>query len=239
MTYVTIGFGVLLVVVMALLAWGGRRQSGGIILPVTPVDGSGVGEDQESRLSVVGITPETVKLAVGTLSRPAAYRRTQVVETFWSGGSGTSATQVYVSGGRTRLDTDLPDGSVRRTLVVEDAAYVWYDDETEWERLQSASFTADAAGRMLTYETVRDLPAGTIAQADYRELDGGGCVYVETLPDEEGYVDRYWVSAADGLLAKAERLYRGTLIYRFTASGLEVAAQEEELFRLPDGTQPS
>ncbi|MBD5161876.1 MAG: hypothetical protein HDT14_07680 [Oscillibacter sp.] len=240
MTYVTMGFGVLLVVVMVLLAWGGRRQSGGIVLPESLSDSAGMeGNGQDSQLDRIEITPETVRSAIGALPRPAAYRRAQTVETFWSGGSGQSVTQVYVSGSRTRLDAALPDGSVRHTLIEaareRTLAGVWYDDETDWVELESDELTADQAGRMLSYETVRDLPVDAIAQADYREAFGASCIYVETRPDEDGYQDRYWVNAHNGLLMEAERLWKDEVIYRFSAGEPEIAPQEESLFRLPDG----
>lgn len=242
MTYFTIGFGLLLlVVVLLLLAWGGRRAPGGIVLPQAQTDSAGMEDDgSESRLNVVSITPETVRPAINTLSRPAAYSRVQTVETFWSGGSGQSLSQVYVSGGRTRLDTQLADGGVRHMLVEADpdggsVAGVWYDDGTDWRLLRSPDLTADMAGRMLSYETVQELPVETIAMADYRKRDGVSCVYVETVEDGEGYVDRYWVSVDSGLLHMAERLWNGNLIYRFTAGAPEIAAQDESLFLLPDG----
>lgn len=238
MTYVTMGFGVLLMVVLVLLVWGGRRQSGQIVLPEIQSDGAGVGEDSRDSLNTVSISPETVGAAVSvlSLSRPTAYSREQVVETFWSGGSGKSVTQVYVSGDSTRLDTVLPDGGVRHTLVragEPPAAGVWYDEETDWVRL--ADLSADQAGRMPTYETVRDLPAEDIALADYREAYGGWCVYVETRDAGDGYQDRYWVSVDSGLLAAAERLWKDEVIYRFSAGEPSVSPQEEALFLLPDG----
>lgn len=238
MTYVTMGFGVLLMVVLVLLVWGGRRQSGQIVLPEIQSDGAGVGEDSRDSLNTVSISPETVGAAVSvlSLSRPTAYSREQVVETFWSGGSGKSVTQVYVSGDSTRLDTVLPDGGMRHTLVKAGeppAAGVWYDEETDWVRL--ADLSADQAGRMPTYETVRDLPAEDIALADYREAYGGWCVYVETRDAGDGYQDRYWVSVDSGLLAAAERLWKDEVIYRFSAGEPSVSPQEEALFLLPDG----
>ena len=195
LTYFTLGVGVLLLVVVILLAWSGRRSPGGIVLPEEQTDSDSV-EDSggESRLNVVEITPETVGVAISVRSRPLSYSRTQVVETFWSGGSGQSVSQVYVSGSRTRLDTQLPDGSVRHTLVSGDSAGVWYDDETEWAALGAGPLAADQSARMPTYETVRDLPASSIAAADYRTLDGLSCIYVETRPDGAGYADFYWVS---------------------------------------------
>ena len=230
MTYFTIGFGLLLlVVVLLLLAWGGRRAPGGIVLPQAQTDSAGMEDDgSESRLNVVSITPETV--------RPAAYSRVQTVETFWSGGSGQAVSQIHVSGGRTRLDTQLPDGSVRHMLVVGGAAGVWYDDETEWKLLRSRQLSADLAARTLTYETVRDLPVERIAQADYRSLEGVYCIYVETAPDSQGYVDRFWVSVDTCLLHAAERLQNGALVYRFTATAPDAAAPDEALFLLPDGS---
>lgn len=239
-TYMTIGFIVLLAVVL-LLTWGGYRQSGGIVLPESPADASGTdSEETDSRLNAVVIDPETVHFAVGALSRPSAYSRSQTVETFWSGGSGSSVSQVYVSGQRTRFDTALPDGSTRHMLVDASSSQtlsgVWYDDETEWTKLSSQALTADQAGRMLTYETVRDLPPASIALADYREEYGENCIYVETLAGEDGYQDRYWVSVDSGLLIAAERLWEETLIYRFTTGNPDISPQEESLFLLPDGS---
>lgn len=238
-TYMAIGFLALLVVIL-LLTWGGHRQSGRIVLPESQAGASGPdGEEAGSRLNAVVIDPETVRFAVSVLSRPAAYSRTQTVETFWSGGSGSSVTQVYVSGQRTRLDTTLPDGGVRHTVVDASAdrtlSGVWYDDETVWAMLGSQALTADQAGRMLTYEVVRDLPPESIALADYREEYGENCIYVETLADADGYQDRYWVSVGSGLLVAAERLWEDSLVYRFTTGELDISPQEESLFLPPDG----
>lgn len=237
MTYVTVGFGVLLLVVMMLLASGGRRQSGQIVLPESQGDSQGAGDDASaSSLNVITLSPETVGPAIGVLARPAAYSRNQTVETFWSGGSGQSVSRVRVSGERTRLDETLADGGERHTLLSGTAAAVWYDEEREWVLLDIEEGGVDRAARIPTYETVRDLPAADIAQADYREFSGGPCIYVETRPDAGGYLDRYWVSVESGLLMAAERLWRGELIYRFSCEDLEISPQEEDLFLLPDGS---
>lgn len=244
MIYVTMGFGVLLLVVMVLLVWGSRRQSGGIVLPEGQSDGGGMEEENsDSRLNIISITPETVGPAISVLARPTSYSRTQTVETFWSGGSGQSSAQVYVSGSHTRLDTAMTDGSVRHTLVESGETSltgVWYDDETDWVLLRAGSQdgvpAADQAGRMPTYETVRDLPAADIAQADYREAHGGQCIYVETRDKGDGYQDRYWVRVENGLLAAAERLWKGEVVYRFSAGEPDISPQEDSLFLLPDGS---
>ena len=237
MNYLTLGFGALLLVIVTLLFIGNRRSTGDVVLPARQAEGGGR-EDEADRhwLSVVEITPETVKPAVNTLARPVSYSRTQVVETFWSGGSGRSVSQIYVSGSRTRLDTQLADGSVRHMLISGGMAGVWYDDETEWAVLRTPQLNADLAARTLSYETVRDLPVEQIAGADYREKDGAWCLYVETLPDGAGYADRFWISVDSGLLYAAERIWDRELVYRFSAGTPDTAAVEEGLFLLPDGS---
>ncbi len=237
MTYFSLALGVVLLFVVLLLAQGRMRQSGGIVLPETPVDTDAAGGDEwQGALNVVQILPETVQPAINTLSRPVSYKRTQTVETFWSGGSGRSVSQVAVSGGYTRIDTALPDGSVCHMLVLGGTAAVWYDDETAYTALQSDQFSADIAQRMLSYETVRDLEADRISEAGYQDLNGVSCIYVSTREDEGGYSDSYWVSVSSGLLVAAERCCKGERIYRFTAGEPDGEAPEEALFRLPDGS---
>ena len=236
-TYYIVGVSVLLILSVLALARGGLRRSGSIILPSVQTDSTDTsGENATGGLDVVRITPATVQPAINTLSRPVTYSRTQRVETFWSGGSGISESRVSVSGGRTRIDTLLADGTVLHMLVIGSSAAIWYDDETEWTVLTAEQFTADIAQRMLTYETVRDLPVSEISEAAYQELDGVYCIHVSTKEDADGYVSSYWINVNNGLLKQAERYCDGQLVYLFTAEDTSLDAPGEELFLLPDGS---
>lgn len=238
-TYVMAGFGALVMIVVLLLAQrslSGRGEQ--IVLPDLSTgteDGPHAGQESGG-LNEVRITPDTVQLAIGTLSRPTAYSRTQSVEVFWSGGSGVTDCTVSVSGGITRVDTRQPDGSIRHTLVAGNQAAVWYDDEEAYTVLSAQGFSGDIAARMPTYETVLSLPVEEIVQADYRERDGVACIYVATRETEGGYADQYWISTATGLLQAAERTEAGQLVYRFTAGEAAQEPPEETLFQLPDGS---
>ena len=236
-TYYIAVVSILLILAVLAQAKGGLRRSGNIVLPTEQAD-AGDSDDSGAAegLDVVRITPATVQPAINTLSRPATYSRTQQVETYWSGGSGVSESQVSVSGGRTRIDTPMPDGSIQHMLVVGGSAAIWYDDETEWTVLTAEQFNADIAQRMLTYETVRDLPVSEIAEASYQELDGVYCIHVSTKEDADGYVSSYWVNVSNGLLKQAERYCDGQLVYLFTAQDTNLDAPGEELFLLPDGS---
>ena len=236
-TYYIAGVSILLLLAILALAQGGLRRSGNIVLPTEQADAGDLGDSAAGEeLDVVRITPATVQPAINTLSRPATYSRTQRVETFWSGGSGVSESQVSVSGGRTRVDTQLPDGSVLHMLVMGGSAAIWYDDEKEWTVLTAEQFTADIAQRMLTYETVRDLPVSEISEAGYQELNGVYCIHVSTREDADGYVSSYWINVRSGLLQQAERYCDGRLVSLFTAEDIDPDAPEEALFLLPDGS---
>ena len=75
-----------------------------------------------------------------------------------------------------------------------------------------------------------------IVSADYRILSDVNCIYVETAPDNDGYVLRYWVNVNTGLLTAAEKLSGEDAVYRMAALTLDTALPAEELFVIPDGT---
>ena len=231
--------GVILMLVVVFIAQRTHHRSGTIVLPrpQTETGESDTQTGESDAFNEVRVTPSTVQLAINTLSRPSVYSRTHTVETFWSGGSGLESYSVSVSSGKTRIDYQLSDGGVCHMLVSGNQAAVWYDEETTWTVFRAEQFSADIAQRMPTYETVVSLPSSSITEADYRDLDGIGCIYVETAADEAGYHDAYWVSVSSGLRVRAERFWEGEVVYRFAASEVSTAPPEENLFRLPDGSR--
>jgi len=236
--YVSVTLCALFLLSMFLLSPGRPHSEGSIVLPQMPADTEGAGEEStQGRVDIISIHPGTVQSAVSTLSRPTAYRRTQTVETFWSGGSGSSVSQVAVSGDSTRVETAMADGSTCHILTVEDTAAMWYDEEDTWTTFSSDGFSADIAQRMLTYEAVLMLPVREIRLAEYREKDGVYCICVATRPDAEGYADTYWISVDSGLLYRAERVCGEDLVYRFSASEPEAEPPEADRFLLPDGSR--
>lgn len=235
--YVSLALCALFLLFVFLLSRGRPQSEGSIVLPQMPADSESAGEESsQARVNVISIHPGTVQAAISTLSRPTSYRRTQTVETFWSGGSGSSVSQVAVSGDTTRVETALADGGTCHILMVGDTAAMWYDDEETWTTFSARSFSPDAAQRMLTYEAVLALSVADIQLAEYRDLDGVYCICVATHPDAEGYADTYWISVDSGLLYRAERTHGEDLIYRFSASEPEAEPPEADRFLLPDGS---
>ena len=236
---VTVGFVVLVGLVILLMLSNSLRRSSRITLPPTESDAGGSGQDLSAGadgLEVIAVTPETVQAAVATLDRPEQYSRTIRVEQFWDGGSGSYETTVTVSGRWTRTDRALSDTQIRHTITDGEITYIWYGSETEVFSAPAGDITPDDEQSIPTYEDILDLPVESITAADYRSTSGVNCIYVETEEDAFGYAQRYWVSVETGLLVASERLLEGETIYRMASLTADLSTPAADRFILPDGT---
>lgn len=187
----------------------------------------------------VDITPQTVQHVIGnTLSRPDSYGRTVTIEDFWGEGeSGVTHATVWVDGGWTHTTATQPGGTVRHSIVGNGQFWLWYGGSSQVLNGKAEEDSADLEGqRIPTYEDVLALDQETIAAAGYEEKEGLACIYVETVPDSQGYVEQYWISVDSGLLACAETWLDGQLVYRMSAYTVDQPVPEEASFTLPDGT---
>lgn len=237
MNHITVGFIVVMALVIAVMFGNNLRRPPQVVLPDTSATGdqSDQAEDDAGTLSLVQVTPETVQTAIATLSRPEQYRRTITIEQFWDSGSGTYEVSVLVYGPWTRTDRTLPDGQVRHAVTDGETTYVWYDGDSAVFSGAAAGITADNEQTIPTYEDVLELPVEAIAQADYRTISDVNCIYVETREGQDGVL-RYWVSVETGLLAAAERLVDGETVYRMGALTVDLTAPAAADLTLPDGT---
>ena len=232
MAIFSISFGILIMVVVLLLVRGTARRSGHIQLPdaSTGTSSGQPSEDDSGALAVVEIRTDTVQLAIEVMERPMAYTERVTVETFWSGGSGTAESTVYVRDNLLRMDTTLLTGG--------EHSYIWYDEDTDYVTLEAGDFTSDAELRIPTYEDILALDQEDITDAGYGDYESTYCIYVVT-DDGAGYVTRYWIGTETGLLTACERYWEGELVYRMTTAELTVGQADDTMFLLPDGEQPT
>ena len=240
MAIFSISFGILIMVVVLLLVRGTARRSGHIQLPdaSTGTSSGQPSEDDSGALAVVEIRTDTVQLAIEVMERPMAYTERVTVETFWSGGSGTAESTVYVRDNLLRMDTTLASGSVRHLLTGGEHSYIWYDEDTDYVTLEAGDFTSDAELRIPTYEDILVLDQEDITDAGYGDYESTYCIYVVT-DDGAGYVTRYWIGTETGLLTACERYWEGELVYRMTTAELTIGQAYHTIFLLPDGEQPT
>jgi len=184
----------------------------------------------------VEITTETVQSVVASLSRYRSYSRNVNVEYFSHGVStGTVSASVSVDGGWSRIDLTSKSGTEHAIIGV-DECYRWYDNDVDYVSLPVEAGIDDLFQRIPSYETVLDLDKAHIVSAGYVDRGGVACICVETLVDEFGYLDRYWISVESGLLVSAEKVSKDELVYRMTAYEVESPlADFGNKFTLPDG----
>ncbi len=223
--------------IVALMMISTLRRTERITLP-TMEETSGVVRDEVSGsdgLTLIEVTPQTVQVAVATLARPEAYRRTVIVEQFWNGGSAAEESAIAVSDGWSRIDRTLPNGQTRHAITNGEVTHIWYDQEENVRTVSAGGISADDEQAIPTYEDVLKLEQDVIAVADYRLESERQCIYVETAEDADGYVRRFWIDLDSGLLAMAETLQHGEIVYRMGATREEPIADAAMYFTLPDG----
>lgn len=194
---------------------------------------------EEEEYVRVEITTETVQYVVEhTLTRPESYGRNVTIEDFWGEGqSGVTHATVWVDDGWTHTTATLPGGTVRHSIVGDDQFWLWYEGNSRVLTGAADEDSADLEGqRIPTYEDVLKLKQSDIADAGYEDKEGVSCIFVETVPDSQGYVERYWISTDSGLLSCAETRLEGQLIYRMSAFSVDRPVPENASFVLPDGT---
>ena len=232
LNHITAVFLAAVVLVVAFMLFHSFRRPPSLVLPELPPDSG----DQQEALGTVSVTPETVQTAIATLERPEQYRRSICVEQYWDDGSGSWDTSISTNGAWIRMDRTLASGRVRHSITDGSITYIWYDSETRVFTSVADDITPDMEQSIPTYEDVLSLDAEQISQADYQVTDDyGGCIFVETAPDENGYALRYWVSLDSGLLAAAEKLQNGELIYHMWETALDLAPTFDGEFTLPNG----
>lgn len=238
-----VGFIILIVLVVGFLMSGSLRRTSHVTLPdITQQSSSNVGSSQygEEAVNKIEVNAETVQSAIATLSRPGAYSRVMIVEWIWEESSMLSKMTTYVSGDLTRVDSIRADGKIRHVVTDGIRTAVWYDDESTYYLGNAGDISADQEQSVPTYEDVLQMDPSHIAKADYRQFSSENCIFVETVPDEFGIVQRYWVSVASGLLVGAERLDHGTTFYRVASQQVITETfPTERIFVLPDGTSLS
>lgn len=191
----------------------------------------------------VEVTSETVQSVIASLSRYESYYRSITVSYFW--GDNESAkldVQIWEDEGWIRTQTLLESGVREESITGDGCVWVWYDDgsETLPEALYQGPNDKTLSDRLQyipSYEDVLELDTAQITQADYLEYAGQPCIYVEAENQKLGYLYRYWISIANGLLTATETEKGGVVVYRMESGEvISPMTSHGDAFTLPDGT---
>ena len=225
-------------VLVFLLAPGRQMSTPAVILPTAvPVDSSAmVSPEHTDDARVIGITPETVQAALGTLRRIDSYSRTLDIRDFWSGGNRTRSIMIWCRGDRLRLRISTENETVQQELLLRDGEkWIWYSDGDAVYHDDLLEDDADAWQTILTYEDLLSASPDDILDADYVHFSGISCIFVRWRTGTLGYVSECYIDPDSGLLM-GERCYDGEkLIYSMDSSVPDVTTPDESVFALPRG----
>ena len=177
-----------------------------VSLPDISQEGQGGGD-----LLPVEVTPDTVQNVIATLSRPESCYRELTVTLYWSGGSSSSKVQIWADGDFVKTVVGV-GGVTQHRLVGDGKLCLWYGGDKAWKEVPADEDSFDLAQRIPTYEDVLALDRTAITDAGYQVKNGEDCVFVEVRDADLGYLDRYWVETATGLLCAAETLADGVTV---------------------------
>lgn len=229
-------FVALVLLVVFFMVRGTLHQPTRIVLPQETNGSSDSSEAaDDSSTGRVAVRSDTVQSAIATLERPAGYTRAITIERYYDGGSGVDRSTVTVDGAWMRADTERSGGELCHTITNGETVWIWYGSGKQYFE-SAAPFSADEEQGIPTYEDILRMDVSRIALADYRLLDGADCIFVETAADENGYIERYWVSVSNGLLCASEKLNGEDVVYRMAGMSVDTGAASEGIFVLPDGT---
>lgn len=183
----------------------------------------------------VEVTPETVQSVIATLSRPESCYRELTVTLHWSGGSSSAQVQIWADGAYVKTVVGV-NGVTQHRLVGDGKLHLWYGGDRTWKEVPAHQDSYDLAQRIPTYEDVLELDQSAITAAGYQQKNGKDCVYVEVRDQDLGYLDRYWIETATGLLCAAETLSGEATVYTMEETTLRTPLEGGVAFSLPDGT---
>ena len=217
------------------------KSGGHITLPGE--DTPDVGVDMEEYVSnlemlqSVKIDRSNIKKLIGAMQRPERYHLAASTTIYYSGGQSTTAAECYVSGGRSRTMVFGPDGVVERHLLLSgEDVYIWKAGASTYYTGRAGSFTSDDLIYVPTYEKILELEDDEILSADFSLYNEVYCIVVEAMDSRSGCRCLYYISVEEGLLVGAQRFEGETLVYALSAEVLAFPEQEDDLFKLPDGT---
>ena len=221
---------------LALLAYalfqllGPAAETAEVLLPAPRDESSGQNApENENALTRAAVTPDTVLQVLTELSRADSYARSITLETAWSGGKSTETMEVWAHGSSLRIRS-----GEKNLLLTEGRRYLWYaDDPRVLATDEAAGRQFDRYQRMLTYEDLlRERPR--IDSADYVELDGEPCIYVEYVSGSFDYVNKLYISVSCGLLMRAETWDGESCVLCMASGPVQISTPEESIFLPPE-----
>ena len=204
-------------------------------VPELPPESSILSTNEALITNAVTIDKSNVKNIVSALARPSEYYCETEGTLSHTSGSATYNHRRWVKGDKSRIDT-LSHSQTTHYVYSRDSVYIWREGASNYYKAQRGEFDPDDEQMMMTYEDILATRDEDITSASLVMYEGAACIFTESKSTHTDYSERYWVSAATGLLVHGETIdENGSVIYSFSTKLVDISPQSDATFLLPDG----
>lgn len=145
--------------------------------------------------------------------------------------------EVIYNGSRCRLL--VGKSSLMTNMIISGKKiYTWINNETTYTTAQQGDFTPEELAGIQSIRSVERYSDDDVLAGRLVQYNGELCVYAAVKDKETGCTEYYWVSADTGLLMHAKTVKNGRTLYEFRITAVNLAAEPEDSFELPDGITP-
>ncbi|MCL2080700.1 MAG: hypothetical protein FWH16_01225 [Oscillospiraceae bacterium] len=228
------------VLVLFALFYMFRREGNDprIILPPDPNELSEVNTPAEEiassgalNLELVEITRENAAALIAAMPRPAAYSSAGSTVVYGGDMSREWTHRLYTLDDYQLIERYEDGDLLDRVIYTPDKVYMWLNEQVQ--EIARGFFSADAAGRMPTYEDILDIAPDDITGAEYmRETEAPGVWIKASIMSADV---EYWIDLESGMLTRAAAARNGVPIWEFTLLELTLQRPDDEVFLLPSG----
>ncbi len=233
--------GVLTAGILVSFYWSsGQSSAPDIILPESETADIGVDIQREQYngrvVSEVEIDKDSVQRVIATLKRPEQYVYEGTGTYYYEGGQSAVTVRGAVRGDLTKVVQSLPGNTYKHMILTGAEIYIWSSGSLSFYRGAAGETSRDDLSLVPTYEDVLNVDQQDVLEGGFEEYEGVSCIYAECLNSLTGYRDRYYISAANGLLVGAESYDGDMLVYRAVITPDDSQQVEDDWFLLPSGT---
>lgn len=240
--HITVLVGILAIaVVIALFLLPDTFSKSTSTIPEYPPELSTMDANEALVANALVIDRKNAKPIIEALHRPSEYFSETESVISYNGGSSTFSHKKWVKGDFSRVD--IVSSSNRATMhyvYTEEKVYIYSPSSRTYYTTAKGDFNADETQMLVTYEDIINTPDENILDAKLTTLDNSSCIWVETKNPKTSNITRYWVATSTGLLIYAETVdSNGNTIYTLTTKNTELTPQNDDTFKLPDGSFPA
>lgn len=197
-----------------------------------------IGQSNRSQLQTVEIDRTNLQAVLQTLQRPAVYHLQSETAYFYRDSQSTLKSQLWKGQSAIRIaQQNAQNAQTQQILLTDNWVYLW-DAGGIVTRFARQSRDADLYRRTPTYEDLLKLSAEEILEGRVTELEGQLCLYAKTRDSLTGEVEQWYILAENGLLLYADGTLDGETTYQTRMTQLQLELEGQNLFLLPDGSQP-